>query len=445
MTESCHTLSVDFRDMIAARRDGVTHSPDDLRHLAYGAAQGSIPDYQLSAWLMAAVLKPLSLQETAELTMAMAESGDRLDLSGLPKPWVDKHSTGGVGDKTTLALLPLLSSCGLTMVKMSGRGLGITGGTIDKLESVPGFRTDLSPEEMIGQAKRIGIALTGQTPRLAPADGALYALRDATATVQSMPLIASSILSKKIAGGAETIVIDLKCGSGAFMANLDDARRLGELMMRVAEKCGIKLRIAITDMDEPLGFAVGNLLEVSEALSVLRGELDSRFAELCLQLAGLVLAATGRAPTPHEGERMARKAIAEGRALQKAQEWFAAQGVSAEWWAASVDLQIKAAVCLPVRYLGADRFIHRIDARKIGEAAVDLGAGRKIKTDQVKPNAGIRFLRTSGPDAVRDGETLCHVFAEDAAIAEAVAADVLSAFEFSEAPPAHRPVVIEVF
>ncbi|HZH98209.1 MAG TPA: thymidine phosphorylase, partial [Fimbriimonadaceae bacterium] len=230
---------MDVQRFIATRRDRGRHTREDLSWFAKAAAAGEIPDYQLSAWLMAAYLNPLDEQETAWLTVAMAESGQRLDLTGLPKPWVDKHSTGGVGDKTTLVLLPLLAACGLTCVKMSGRGLGITGGTIDKLSSVPGFRTDLSPEEMKKQAGEIGLALTGQTPDLAPADKVLYALRDATATVSSMPLIVSSILSKKLAGGAEALVLDVKCGSGAFMKTRSEADALAESLASTAALAGL--------------------------------------------------------------------------------------------------------------------------------------------------------------------------------------------------------------
>ncbi|MFQ3588158.1 MAG: thymidine phosphorylase, partial [Fimbriimonadaceae bacterium] len=312
-------------DILAARRDGRPHTQAEIRRLVVGAADGSIPDYQLAAWLMAAFLRPLSLDETAWLAEAMADSGERMDLSALPKPWVDKHSTGGVGDKTTLVLAPLLAACGLTVVKMSGRGLGITGGTIDKLASVPGFRTDLDPEQMLAQAGRIGVALTGQTPRLAPADKTLYALRDATQTVASLPLIVSSILSKKIAGGAETVVLDVKAGSGSFMPTFEKAVELAEWLREVGSRCGLHVRTAITDMDQPLGRAVGNAVEVKEALRVLKGTERGRFRDLCLELAGLTLAASGRAPARAEGRRHAEEALDSGRALAKAFEWFEAQ------------------------------------------------------------------------------------------------------------------------
>ena len=240
---------MDIQTIIATKRDGKKHTREELRWLTRAAATKSVPDYQLAAWLMAAFIHPLDQEETAWLTLEMADSGERLDLTGLPKPWVDKHSTGGVGDKTSIVVLPILAACGLTVVKMSGAGLGITGGTVDKLSSIPGFRLDLSPDEMKSQAKRIGLALTGQTPNLAPADKTLYSLRDTTATVASVPLIVSSILSKKVAGGADTVVLDVKCGSGAFMRNLDEAKTLAEALIATAKLVGLNLYAG--DVDGP--------------------------------------------------------------------------------------------------------------------------------------------------------------------------------------------------
>ena len=369
-----------FLQTIADRRDGKTNSVEQLSALARGAADGTIPDYQLTAWLMAAYLNPLSKKETADITMAMAASGERMDLSGLPKPWVDKHSTGGVGDKTTIVLLPLLAACGLTVVKMSGRGLGITGGTVDKLSSVPGFRMDLTPEEMKEQAKRIGVAITGQTPRLAPADKKLYALRDVTGTVGSVPLIVSSILSKKLAGGCETVVLDVKCGSGAFMKTLPQAQELAAWLRDIGQLCGLDMHISITDMEQPLGRAVGNSLEVKEAIRVLKGE-KGRLRDLCLHFAGVALEATGK------GVRAdAETALDSGAALAKAREWFAAQGSSqvafeAEDWCGSAT----------VREVRADKagWIARIDARLIGQAVVEMGGGRKTRDDEIDPTVGV--------------------------------------------------------
>ena len=405
--------------IIGTRRDNGVHSEAELRFLTSGASDGSIPDYQLSAWLMAAVLNPLSPDETALLTVAMAESGERLNLNGLAKPWVDKHSTGGVGDKTTIALLPLLASCGLTMVKMSGAGLGITGGTVDKLQSIPGFRVDLLPDEMLAQAKRIGIALTGQTPKLAPADKALYALRDATGTVKSIPLIASSILSKKLAGGAETVVIDLKVGCGGFMKTIEEARELAISMLAVAKTCGLNLRIAMTDMESALGFAVGNALEVQEAISFLQGNLDNRFSELCYQLAGYTLHSVKEASTIKEGTLMAKESVSSGRALAKAMEWFSAQGADAPGCLESLP---KTAAVTEVVWNGTEGYVSQIRADKIGQAVVDLGGGRKKKGDAIDYSVGIVLAIEPGSKIV-SGQTIATVHAksnEEAAIAAAV-------------------------
>jgi pyrimidine-nucleoside phosphorylase len=375
------------------RRDGGRQTEAELRGLALAAATGETPDYQLSAWLMAAYLHPLSEDETAWLTLGMAASGETLDLSGLPKPWVDKHSTGGVGDKTTLVVLPLLAASGLTMVKMSGRGLGVTGGTLDKLSSVPGFRLDLSPAEMVAQAGRVGLALTGQSPNLAPADKVLYALRDATETVANIPLIVSSILSKKIAGGAETIMIDVKCGSGAFMADLPRAKLLAAALEATGRRCGVDVLTEISDMSQPLGATVGNAIEVAEAIKVLRGEAETpperRFGELCLGLASRTLHAVGFSVDPEQ-------VLRSGKALAKAEEWFKAQGASA------FDPPVEPLVETPV-LAPQTGFLARLDAGAVGEAVIALGGGRKRKEDSVDLQVGARVLKLVG-DPVSAGE-----------------------------------------
>lgn len=425
-------------DILANRRDGRPHTEAEIRKLVAGAADGSIPDYQLAAWLMAAYLNPLTLEETAWLTAAMAESGERMDLGHLPKPWVDKHSTGGVGDKTTLVLAPLLAACGLTVVKMSGRGLGITGGTIDKLASVPGFSTDLDPERLVAQAARIGVALTGQTPRLAPADKTLYALRDATQTVASLPLIVSSILSKKIAGGAETIVLDVKAGSGAFMPTFEKASELARWLREVGIRCGLNVRTAITDMDQPLGRAVGNAVEVKEALRTLAGQEHGRFRELCLELAGLTLAAAGRAPGVGDGHRQAEEVLASGRALAKAYEWFEAQGgdrvvFETEDWAV--------APCRKEIRSEGGGWVSRLSAGAVGQVVVDLGGGRRRKEDDVDPRVGV-VLEVEVGDRVERGQTWATVLAATDAASEAAAAALGRAIALSDEPVAARPVVL---
>lgn len=425
--------------ILADRRDGRPHTQADLEALAQGAADGQIPDYQLSAWLMAAVLNPLSAEETAWLTMAMARSGDVLNLAGLPTPWVDKHSTGGVGDKTSLVLLPLLAALGMTVVKMSGRGLGITGGTVDKLESVPGFRMDLSPAELLEQARRIGLAITGPTASLAPADKVLYALRDATATVASVPLIVSSILSKKIAGGAKTVILDVKCGSGAFMPNLDAAEELGRALKRTAELCGLKLSLAITDMNQPLGRAVGNALEVREAIEVLHGSDQGRFGRLCAEMGGRALLAVGRVPSLDEGIAQAREALQRGHALAKARAWFAAQGADPAVMDSAEGLPI-ASIVEDVEYAGPAGFVSRVDARRVGQAAMDLGAGRQSKTDSIDPAVGVEVLAEVGKH-LASGKAVFRIHANDRARSETARESLVRAIGVS-AEPVPEPALV---
>jgi pyrimidine-nucleoside phosphorylase len=424
--------------LIARRRDGLGHTRDEIAWLVRGATDGGLPDYQLAAWLMAAYLNPLSPEETAWLTLEMAASGRRIELDGLPKPWVDKHSTGGVGDKTTIVLLPLLAACGLTMVKMSGRGLGITGGTIDKLESVPGFRLDLSPEEMKAQAERIGLALTGQTPALAPADKTLYALRDATATVDSIPLIVSSILSKKIAGGAETVVLDVKAGSGAFMPTAEAAEKLAGALVATGQLAGLRVEAAITDMSQPLGRAIGNALEVEEARDLLRGKATgattARLRELCLHLAGLTLWACGNASSTETGRETAERALASGAAAERARLWFEAQG-------ADFEVRLPQA---PVRreiLAEVDGWIGEIDARAVGESAVRLGAGRASKEDAVDPRVGLEIHAPVGA-RVRRGEPLATIHAASHSAAEETAALLAKSIAVKDGPVREVPVVL---
>jgi pyrimidine-nucleoside phosphorylase len=438
---------MDFQAIIATRRDGKRHTREQLDFLANGAATGTIPDYQLSAWLMAAFLNPLSEEETAWLTLAMADSGERLDLTGLPKPWVDKHSTGGVGDKTSIVLLPLLAACGLTIVKMSGRGLGVTGGTVDKLASVPGFRLDMSPSEMKEQATRIGIAWTGQTPDLAPADKVLYALRDVTGTVSSIPLIASSVLSKKIAGGAETIVLDVKCGSGAFMTNLKDAQELARMLMAIGKHAGLKVRVALTDMNQPLGCAVGNALEVWEAISVLDPSATLapgvvRFRDLCVTLASITLEASGLAANPEEGARLADEALRSGKAMAKAREWFAAQGTTVDVFGGSGALPL-APVVVELSHAGKAGWVSRVDAASVGYAVIDLGGGRHKKEDVVDPSVGV-IVHVQVGDRVESGAAMCTVHAASGEAADAAVAKMKRAIDVApfEVPPVKQVIAV---
>lgn len=373
---------------------------------------------------MAAYLNPLSIDETVDLTLAMVDSGERLDLDGLPKPWVDKHSTGGVGDKTTIVLLPLLAACGLTCVKMSGRGLGITGGTIDKLESIPGMRLDLGPSELLAQAKEIGLALTGQTPNLAPADKTLYALRDTTGTVASLPLIVSSILSKKLAGGAETVVLDVKCGSGAFMKTRDEANELASWLHQVGQRCGLNLRLVISDMAQPLGRAVGNSLEVEEALSVLEGE-HSPFAEFCADLASITLAACGLAPEEESARRAAEHAINSGEALRTAELWIAAQGGDLAAFRARQRAPVQVEVHAPIGGVGA------FDAGVVGETVVALGGGRQKKEDKIDPDVGVEVL-CGRWETVSMGQPIARVHARTLEEAKRAAKTITDGFKPAE-------------
>lgn len=430
-----------IRDLIAAKRDGGRHRPEELELLARVAADRSVPDYQLSAWLMAAYLNGLDEEETTSLTLAMAESGERLDLSALPKPWVDKHSTGGVGDKTTIALLPVLAAAGLTVVKMSGRGLGITGGTVDKLASIPGFRLDLSPVEMIEQAGRIGLALTGQTPRLAPADKTLYALRDATETVASLPLIVSSILSKKIAGGADILGLDVKCGSGAFMGDLEHARALSSALKRIGTRCGLSVHATITDMDQPLGRTAGNALEVREAFNtLLPGSKPTRFGRLVRHFAAETLVAVQRVPTLAEGMTIVEDLLASDKPFERARLWVEAQGGDP----AIVDGSAGLKAAPVVREVRTPRsgWVARVDARTVGRVVVQLGGGRLVASDVIDPAVGVETLIEVG-DMVEADAPAFRVHArteEDARVAEMA---LLNGLVLAQNVIAPIPVVLE--
>jgi pyrimidine-nucleoside phosphorylase len=435
---------MDFRTIIAKRREGMVHSKEELTFLAEGAAKGDIPDYQLSAWLMAAYLKPLSDQETVDLTIAMADSGDRLDLTGVPKPWVDKHSTGGVGDKTTLVLGPLLAACGLSVIKMSGRGLGITGGTVDKLRAIPGFSTDLTPKKMVAQAKKIGIAVAGQTSHLAPADKALYALRDVTETVSSLPLIVSSILSKKVAGGADTVILDVKCGSGSFNPTREQAEKLADALVAVGKLAGLRVFAAITDMDQPLGSAVGNALEVKEAIDVLskpESELSpntKRFRELCRYYGALSLRVAGIAPNAGEALARIEDTLVSGRALDKANQWIKAQGATVDFndttWLVQAPVQLE----LHAKTAGC---IGKVDARTVGEIALDLGAGRREKDDVIDLSVGM-VINVKVGDLVSENHLLAtvHAATQEAGAAALVRLEHAIMIQTTPIPP--RPILI---
>ncbi len=396
---------LDMYEIITKKKRGEPLSKEEIRYFTNGYTSGSIPDYQASSLLMAICLKGMNAEETAELTLAIAESGDSIDLSALYST-VDKHSTGGVGDKTTLIVAPILASLGANVAKMSGKGLGHTGGTIDKLESIPGLSTSLTPDEFKRQVAEIGIAVAGQTGNLAPADKKLYALRDVTATVDSLPLIASSIMGKKLAAGSESIVLDVKCGSGSFMKTVDDARALAEAMVDIGIKAGRRVSAIITDMDRPLGHAIGNSLEVKEAIEVLSGKGPSDLKEICLALA-TEMAMLSLGLGYDEALRRCEEAIFCGSALEKLIEMVSRQGGDVEYIKNPDKFE-------PARYsmeIKAERsgYIGAVNTEAIGMCSVKLGAGREKKDDSIDYSAGILLLKKTR-DRVEIGDTIAVLF-----------------------------------
>jgi pyrimidine-nucleoside phosphorylase len=416
-------------DIIIKKRDKQELTSQEIEFFIKGFTEGEIPDYQASAFAMAILLNGMTPFETADLTLAMARSGQVLDLSKVVDIAVDKHSSGGVGDKTSISVMPMVAACGLPVGKMSGRGLGFSGGTLDKLESIPGYRVDLSTDEFKQQLKEKGIVLTGQSLDLAPADGKMYALRDVTGTVPSMPLIASSIMCKKIASGAQAIVLDVKTGLGAFMQTLDEARELGELMVDIGRLAGRKTVALLSDMNQPLGSAVGNALEVIEAIELLRGRAPKDYYEHCLHVTAHVLVLGQRAKDLVEGRAMAEKSIADGSALEKLRVLVQAQGGDVSY----VDDMSKYARAKYVEVVKAPRsgFISQVHARIVGEASVALGAGRAQKGDPIDHAVGFLIHKKVG-DKVEAGEPLFEIHANDEEKLVEARASVLSAYGFSD-------------
>src|SRR5512143_1225644 len=398
-------------DLIVKKREKGELTKKEIEFFIQGYARGEIPDYQAAAWAMAVALNGMTPRETTDLTLAMAHSGEILDMSGVVDIDVDKHSSGGVGDKTSLTVLPAVAACGLPVGKMSGRGLGFSGGTLDKMESIPGYRVDLNTDEFKQQLKEKGIVLTGQSMDLAPADGKLYSLRDVTGTVPSTPLIASSIMSKKIAAGAQAIVLDVKVGKGAFMETLEEARELAGLMTRIGELAGRKTVCLLSDMNQPLGHAVGNALEVKEAIDALKGGGPADFCEHCLHVSAHMLVVGKRAKDLDEGRRMAARAIADGSAFEKFRVLVQAQGGDISY----VDNpeQLPRATLIDAVPAPRSGWLTRVDARVIGEASVALGAGRASKADMVDHAVGLEIHHKVG-DRVENGEPLFTVHANDA-------------------------------
>ncbi len=428
-------------DIIEKKRDGSTLSDDEIKFFVNGYTEGDIPDYQAAAFLMATYIRGLDRNEIYSLTKAMKFSGDVVDLSSIKGIKVDKHSTGGVGDKTTLVVGPLTAACGVPVAKMSGRGLGFTGGTIDKLESIRGFRTSLEPDEFTKQVNDIGMAVAGQTAHVAPADKKIYALRDVTATIENLGLITSSIMSKKLAAGSNAIVLDVKCGSGAFMKNFEDAKALGELMCQIGRDDGIPTVAVITDMNQPLGKAVGNGLEVIEAIETLRGNGPEDIQELSLQLSGIMIYMGGKAANISEGYEMAKEALVSKKGLNKFREFIRAQGGNPD---ITEDYEL-----LPFADFESeiqapnDGYITGIDAKKVGLASQRAGAGRATKEDSIDLAAGILFEKKIG-DAVKRGEPIAFIYSSDDSKLDEATFELIDALEISDKPVKAPELIKEI-
>jgi pyrimidine-nucleoside phosphorylase len=426
-------------ELIRHKRDGGAFTDSEIGEFVSGYSTGKIPDYQMAALLMAIVWRGMSRAETVALTLAMAASGEQLRMRERVSPVADKHSTGGVGDKVTLAVAPLVAACGLPVAKMSGRGLGHTGGTVDKLESISGFRTELTQDEFVALLERHGLVIAGQSSALAPADGKMYALRDVTGTVESIPLIAASIMSKKLAIGPSHLLLDVKVGAGAFMKTEADARLLAETMARIGEDAGVRTVALLSAMEQPLGRAVGNALEITETVAILRGEGPDDVTELCVHEVATLLEMAGLAKNEAEGERRAQKAIKDGAGLAKLREVVVAQGGD--------PAQIDDPGLLPqarwVGMLGAPRtgYIAAIHAEQVGMASVRLGAGRARKGDPIDPAVGF-VLQAKAGDHVEKDQPLIEIHAHTAKAGKAVRSALLAAYAWSDAPVPAPPLLL---
>ncbi len=432
---------MNFVDLIVKKRNKSELTTDEINFFIKGVTDKSIPDYQISAMLMAICLNGLNERETADLTMAMTYSGSVLDLSSVKGFKIDKHSTGGVADTTTLVLAPLTASLGLPVIKMSGRGLGHTGGTLDKLESIPGFNVNVPMDKAVEQVNKNHIVIMGQTKELAPADKYLYALRDVTATVESMPLIASSIMSKKLAGGADGIVLDVKCGKGAFMKNLEDARKLANEMIKLGKSLNKKVTALITNMDEPLGMNIGNSVEVIEAIEILKGQKQGALKEVSLALGAEMLVMGGIAENTETACEMLEENIRNHKGLYKFSELISLQG--------GIPTVINnyslfpQRVCKSALISDKDGYINEIDALLIGQAASETGAGRKTKDSPIDYGAGIMLKKRVG-DKVAKGEILARIFADNNEMCENAKAIISNAIKISCDEPVKKPLIYEV-
>src|SRR5688500_1161271 len=425
-------------ELIERKRNGEALAADEIAELILGYARGEVPDYQLAAFYMAVYFRGLEPAETYALTDAMIRSGKTLDLSeALGRKVVDKHSTGGVGDKTSIAVGPIVAACGVPVGKMSGRGLGHTGGTLDKLEAIPGFEVDLTTERFVAQIREVGLAIVGQTEDLVPADKQLYGLRDVTATVDIVPLIASSIMSKKIAGGADAIVLDVKVGDGAFMKTIEDARVLAGARLVLGRRAGREVVGLLTDMDQPLGAAVGNALEFAEARDTVRGEGPPDFTELVLDACARMLALSDLGIDVEEGRRRAEAAVADGSALAVYERWIRAQGGDPD-----PEALPRAPVVLPVT-ASRTGSVTRLGAIAVGVAALHLGAGRRAKGDEIDHAVGV-VCRLKRGASVAEGDVLAEVHARDEASGEEGVAAVREAYELGDEPPREHEILLEV-
>src|SRR5215207_9455978 len=438
-----HPMSGGVRalDVIARKRDGGEIPGDQLRELVLAYAREELPDYQMAAFLMAGYLRGFSRSEAEALTEAMVASGDRLDLGRLSGPTVDKHSTGGVADGTTLVVGPLAAALGMQVIKLSGRGLGHTGGTLDKLESIPGFRVHLGADELLDQVERIGLAVAAQTADLVPADKSIYALRDVTATVGNVALIASSVMSKKLAGGAASILLDVKAGSGAFMRETAAAVELARLCVGIGQDAGRATAALVTDMSQPLGELVGNAVEVREAVEALRGERPGRFLDLCLTLTGHLAALAGTAADPEAGRRDAERALEHGDGLERFRQFVAAQGGDPRV-ADDLSLLPRAPSTTEVP-APRDGWLGAVDAEAVGRVAAALGAGRQRKDDDIDPAVAVELSAKLG-DRVTSGQPIGRILARDEAAARSAADGLLAALRWSDHPTPAPPLVHEV-
>ncbi len=428
-------------DIIIKKRDNLTLTDDEINYFIRGLTEGSIPDYQVSAWLMAILLNGMSDEETTSLTLAMARSGEVLDLTHIAPIVVDKHSTGGVGDKTTLVVGPIVAACGLPVGKMSGRGLGFSGGTLDKLESIPGFRVDLSKTEFLDQLEKHGIVIAGQSADLAPADGMLYALRDVTGTVPSIPLIASSVMSKKIAAGAHAIVLDVKVGNGAFMKEIPQANTLAGQMVAIGNLSGRKVRAVISDMNQPLGMAVGNAVELIEAVKTLKGEAPADFKEHCLMITSQMLLLGEKAPDLDAARKLAEKKLTDGSSWHKFREWIQVQGGNVDY----IDHPEKIPVApfrLEVRSPQSG-YLAQVHAQQIGETAVELGAGRIKKSDPIDLSVGV-IVKVKVGDFVEKETVMFEVLAQNETAALNAAARLQRALVWTDEKIKPLPLFYEV-